>query len=217
MAEDRSTEPRRGKDAGAGTAGGAAKKGPANAPPLTPEQAAAVEAEAAPLEEALLEGAEASAERVEGDLEELAVRARERDEYLALAQRTQADFENFRKRSARDVATAEARGIAKLARDLLPALDNLHRAIEALGDDESVVGGIRLVEAELTAALARMGIEGFSPEGEPFDPNEHEAVAQQPTEGAQSGTVVEVYQRGYRVTGKGEPTVLRPARVVVAA
>ena len=72
--------------------------------------------------------------------------------------------------------------------------------------------GIRLVQAELTAALARLGVEPYSPEGEPFDPNQHEAMAKQPVEGADSGTVVEVYQPGYRANG----SVLRPARVVVA-
>jgi molecular chaperone GrpE len=69
------------------------------------------------------------------------------------------------------------------------------------------------VHAELTAALARLGIEGFVPKGEPFDPTQHEAMAQQPVDGAASGTVVEVYQPGYRLND----TILRPARVVVAA
>ena len=65
---------------------------------------------------------------------------------------------------------------------------------------------------ELLGALERVGIQGFSPQGEPFDPNEHEAMAQQPAEGTEPGTVIEVYQRGYRLNGQ----VLRPARVVVA-
>jgi len=69
------------------------------------------------------------------------------------------------------------------------------------------------VHDELLAALARVGIEPFSPQGERFDPNQHEAMVQQPVEGAESGTVVEVYQQGFR---QGE-SVLRPARVVVAA
>ena len=75
------------------------------------------------------------------------------------------------------------------------------------------MSGIKLVHADVIAALARAGIEPFSPEGEQFDPQCHEAVAQQPVEGAEPGTVVEVYQRGYRL---GD-VVLRPARVVVAA
>jgi molecular chaperone GrpE len=146
-------------------------------------------------------------------------KARERDEYLSLAQRTQADFENYRKRAARDISTAEGRGVAKLARELLPALDNLQLALAAAeadqagSDDSQLAEGIRLVGAELSAALARVGIEAYSPEGERFDPALHEAMAQQPVEGAESGTIVEVYQQGYRANG----AVLRPARVVVAA
>jgi molecular chaperone GrpE len=139
------------------------------------------------------------------------------EEYLALAQRTQADFENFRKRAARDASLATQRGATKLAKELLPAVDNLERAIahapEAAGEDEDAfVAGVKAVHDDLIAALQRAGIERYSPEGERFDPTLHEAVAQQPFEGFDPGTVVEVFQRGYRL---GE-SVLRPARVVVA-
>jgi molecular chaperone GrpE len=150
---------------------------------------------------------------VEEELDELVSTAAQRDEYLALAQRTQADFENYRKRVARDAAVAQDRGAAKLAKELLPALDNLDRAIEAAEDEDPLLAGVRLVRSELGAALARLGIEAFAPLGEPFDPNRHEAMVQQPVEGAASGTVAEVYQPGYRM---GE-TVIRPARVLVAA
>ncbi len=150
---------------------------------------------------------------LEEELDELVKTAQQRDEYLALAQRTQADFENYRKRVARDAAQAQDRGMAKLAKELLPALDNLDRAIEAAQDEDPLLAGVRLVRAELAAALARVGIEQFAPLGERFDPAEHEAMAQQPIEGAESGTVAEVYQNGYRLNG----TVIRPARVLVAA
>ncbi len=133
-------------------------------------------------------------------------------DYLALAQRTQADFENYRKRTQRDLAAAEQRGVTRTVKELLPALDNLERAIAAHPDDQ-VTEGIRLVHAELTAALARVGVQGYSPKGEPFDPNVHEAMAQHPVDGAESGTVVEVYQQGWRK----DDVVIRPARVVVAA
>lgn len=160
---------------------------------------------------------EQAAVEVEHDLEALLARAGKADEYLALAQRTQADFENFRKRMTRDVAAAEARGVSRLAKELLPALDNLGRALaaaEAEGEADGHLGtGVKLVQDELLAVLKRAGIEPFSPRGERFDPTEHEAMAQQPVEGAESGTVVEVYQQGFR---QGE-SVLRPARVVVAA
>jgi molecular chaperone GrpE len=183
--------------------------------------------------------ATASADQAQPDLEALAAKALKAEEYLALAQRTQADFENYRKRAMREAAAAQDRGVAKLAKELLPAVDNLDRALEAAlaaagndggpsatgraGEPGSAVGladngsnplisGIQLVHADVIAALARVGIEPFSPEGEPFDPQHHEAIAQQPVEGAQPGTVVEVYQRGYRLGDN----VLRPARVVVA-
>jgi molecular chaperone GrpE len=172
------------------------------------EQRQAAEPEEAPVQ------AEAEVkEPVELDLDELLAKAEaERDEYLALAQRTQADFENYRKRMAREVGAAESRGIARVVREILPALDNLELALEAAGDGE-VADGFKLVRNEFLAALARLGIEPYSPEGEPFDPSEHEAMSQQPVEGVETGTVASVYQQGYRIDG----TVLRPARVVVAA
>ena len=139
-------------------------------------------------------------------------RADEAQKYLALAQRTQADFENYRKRMARENAAAQNRGVAKVARELLPALYHLEHALKAAAGHEDVVKGFALVSDEIVAALARVGIESFSPQGEPFDPNEHEAMAAHAAEGAEPGTVIEVYQRGYRLDGQ----ILRPARVVVA-
>ncbi len=153
--------------------------------------------------------------KLEHDLEELAAKAEKADEYLGLAQRTKADFENYRKRAAREAAAAQERGAAKLALELLPAVDNLDRALAAKdGAEESdLASGIKLVHKDVIAALARVGIEPFWPQGERFDPQHHEAVAQQPVDGAQPGTIVEVYQRGYML----RDSVLRPARVVVAA
>jgi molecular chaperone GrpE len=200
-------------------------------PDTTPEEVTAEEAVAPEAQEPATDGVHGTAAEdeaheagveVEADLDELVAKAAKADEYLALAQRTQADFENFRKRMSRDVAAAQERGVAKLAKELLPALDNLDRALAAAeapaeagsGQPEHhLTAGVKLVHDELLAALGRVGIERFSPKGETFDPNEHEAMAQQPVEGASTGTVVEVYQQGYRLGG----TVLRPARVVVAA
>ncbi|PZR69853.1 MAG: nucleotide exchange factor GrpE [Solirubrobacterales bacterium] len=149
--------------------------------------------------------------------DELGVARIKAEEYLALAQRTQADFENYRKRVARDAAVAESRGIGRLAKELMPALDNLALALAAADAEGEGSGhladGIRLVQAELHAALKRVGIEAFSPQGEAFDPELHEAMAAQPAEGVAPGTVIEVYQQGYRY----KDTVLRPARVVVSA
>jgi molecular chaperone GrpE len=154
------------------------------------------------------------------ELEALTAKADKADEYLQLAQRTQADFENYRKRAARDAAIAKERGATKLALELLPAVDNLERALEHApipdpahpDDDGGFVSGIKHVHSDVVAALQRAGIERYSPEGEQFDPTLHEAVAQQPVEGYEPGTVVEVFQRGYRM---GD-SVVRPARVVVA-
>jgi molecular chaperone GrpE len=159
------------------------------------------------------DGDDGDAAEIEGDLDELITVAAERDQYLALAQRTQADFENYRRRVARESALAQERGAIKLARELLPALDNLDRALDAADQDDPLLQGVRLVREELSAALGRVGIESFSPAGEIFDPALHEAVVHQPVEGAASGTVAEVYQPGYRLRDH----IIRPARVVVAA
>jgi len=133
--------------------------------------------------------------------------------YLAMAQRAQADFENYRKRMARENAAAIDRGVSKLAKELLPALDHLDHALKAAEGHEDVIRGFALVRDEIVKALGRVGIQPFAPQGELFDPNEHEAMVQQQSEDAESGTVIEVYQQGYRINGQ----VLRPARVVVAA
>jgi molecular chaperone GrpE len=160
--------------------------------------------------------AEASVAQAQDDAAEEAKPAEPdyRDQYV----RAMAELDNVRKRARRDVSQAEARGIAKLARELLPALDNFARALDAAESqpenrDHHLTDGIRLVQNELLAALARIGIEPDSPKGEPFDPHRHEAIAQQPVEGTKSGTIVEVYSQGYRY----RDDVLRPAKVVVAA
>jgi molecular chaperone GrpE len=197
---------------------------PEEVTPATPagvgEPAPHAEADAAPAPEGDVKPTEPEPEpetEPEPEPDPLAEAHEQAGEYLALAQRTQADFENFRRRMTREVGAAEARGVARLARELLPALDNLERALAAAEQGPAappeLAQGFRLVHAEVAAALARVGIEGYAPQGEPFDPAVHEAMAQQPVEGAESGTIVEVYQQGYRLAD----TVLRPARVVVAA
>lgn len=166
--------------------------------------------------DALVDTASAPDELIVEELDELAATAAQRDEYLALAQRTQADFENYRKRVARDAAAAEVRGLVRLARELLPALDNLDRALAHAGDadtDPVLIDGLRLVRRELSGALERAGIESYGAPGETFDPELHEAVAQAPHEGRGAGEIAEVYQSGYRISGGG---LIRPARVLVA-
>src|SRR4051794_18912031 len=154
---------------------------------------------------------------IAGLAQDAAVEAPETD-YKDLYLRAAAETDNVRKRARRDVEVASARGVAKLARELLPSLDNLDRALAAAEAEEAdaehhLTKGIRLVQQELLSALTRVGIEQFSPAGETFDPHQHEAVAQQPIEGAASGTVAMVYQPGYRYKDE----ILRAAKVVVAA
>ncbi len=156
-----------------------------------------------------------AADRVERDLDELGATKRERDEYLELAQRTRADFENYRKRVVKETSEALARGKAELARELLPVIDNLERALQAGGDasaHEALARGVAMVHDELRGRLASAGVESFDPTGEKFDPQLHEALSTQPAEGTESGIVLETLEKGYRLNGQ----VLRPARVVVS-
>jgi molecular chaperone GrpE len=156
-----------------------------------------------------------AADRVERDLDELAETKRERDEYLDLAQRTKADFENYRRRVVKETSEALARGKADLARELLPALDNLERALEA-GENPSahdaLVKGVAMVRDELHDRLAAAGVEPFDPTGERFDPQLHEALSTRPSEDAEPGVVIETIEKGYRLNGQ----VLRAAKVVVS-
>ena len=157
--------------------------------------------------------------QVEEDLDALlADTQRERDEYLDLAKRTKADFENFRKRMTTEVQASAARGKAELIREVVPVLDDLERAIQAAGLDpegdseDGLSHGVLLVFRSLRDSLARNGVEAVDPSGEKFDPIAHEALSTQPAEGVEPGTVVEVAQKGYRL---GE-LLIRPARVVVS-
>lgn len=170
------------------------------------------------------QGAEgdSSPEQVEKDLDALlADTQRERDEYLDLARRTKADFENYRKRMAAETQAAAARGKAELAIGLIGVIDNLERALVAAGIDageekqapeEPLAQGILLTYRELCAVLERGGVEAYDPKGEKFDPQWHEALSTQPVDGSESGLVVEVLQKGYRFGDQ----VIRPARVVVS-
>jgi len=159
------------------------------------------------------------ADQVEEDLDALLVDTqRERDEYLDLAKRTKADFENFRKRMTAEVQAANARGKSEVVREVVPVLDDLERAIQAAGLDpegdseDGLAHGVLLVFRSLRDSLSRNGVEAVDPKGEKFDPMAHEALSMQPVEGTESGTVVEVLQKGYRLGDQ----LVRPARVVVS-
>jgi molecular chaperone GrpE len=154
-------------------------------------------------------GGEVAAAPAEGEEDVSA----ERDRYLDLAKRTQADFDNYRKRAAKDAAAAGARAKAGLVRELLPVVDNLERAIASATGADSVVGeGVKLVHADLVGVLERNGIVAEEPAGERFDPTEHEAVSMRTQEGAEPGIVLDVVEKGYKLND----TIIRPARVVVS-
>ncbi len=137
----------------------------------------------------------------------------ERDEYLDLLQRAKADFENYRKRAARDQEHLVAHAHERLVRELLPVLDDLERALQAAErhEEAALVDGVKLVEQALRKALEKEGLTEIETDG-PFDPHVHEAMLAQPGADAEPGSVLEVVQRGYRIGGK----VVRPARVIVA-
>jgi molecular chaperone GrpE len=156
---------------------------------------------------------------VETDLDALlADTQHERDEYLDLAKRTKADFENYRKRMASEVQAATGRGKAEVIREVVVVLDDLERAIQAAGLDpegdseDGLSHGVLLVFRSLRDSLTRNGVEAVNPKGEKFDPMQHEALSMVQAEGVESGNVVEVMQKGYRL---GEQ-LIRPARVVVS-
>jgi len=143
----------------------------------------------------------------------LAAALAERDAYLDLAQRVQADFENYRKRAAREQERLVAHAHERLVRELLPILDDLERALEAAErhEEAQLVEGVKLVEQSLRTALRKEGLAEIATDG-PFDPHVHEALLIQPSDSAESGAVLEVVQRGYRVGDR----VVRPAKVIVA-
>lgn len=192
----------------------AAEESAAAEPVLSAEEAQAAASDA--LDEITMPETAVAGEEVESAEEVLPEAAPEAD-YKDLYLRASADMDNVRKRARRDVGAAEARGVAKLAKELLPAIDNLERALQAAEAEEGageheITKGIRLVQAEFAGALTRVGIVTEDPKGQPFDPHRHEALAQTPVEGTPAGVVIEVYQPGY----VHADTVLRAARVVVS-
>ena len=136
-----------------------------------------------------------------------------RDSAIADLQRVAADFDNYRKRTARDHQALVARATEGLVKELLPVLDDLERALVAAAEHEEakLEEGVRLVHRELADVLAKEGLSTVETDGR-FDPHEHEALLTQASE-ADEGAILEVIQKGYRLGDR----VLRPARVVVSA
>jgi molecular chaperone GrpE len=129
--------------------------------------------------------------------------------------RATAETENLRKRAARDVENARKFGVEQFAGELLGVIDSLEMGLEAVSNAtvESLLEGKQATLKLLRSALEKSGIESIDPEGEPFDPQLHEAMTMQPSETAEPGSVLAVIQKGYQLNGR----LLRPARVIVAS
>ena len=169
---------------------------------------------------------EAAGASVEQDLNALIEEARtQRDEYLQLAQRTKADFDNYRKRMAAESQARVERGRIEVASGLIEAVDNLERVLDAAGisEDAALEGeipaeapvttqGVIVSYRDLNSVLKKAGVEAFDSKGQVFDPNLLEALQALPAEGVQSGVVIEEMQKGYRA----RESVIRHARVVVS-
>jgi len=145
------------------------------------------------------------------DVEQL---RKERDEYREQSLRSKAEFANYQKRAKQQAETDRAYAVGSLARDLLDSLDNLVRAIDALraSGAEGVTAGLDMVQKQLHEVLAKHGVEPIPALGEPFDPNFHDAVVQQPSADCPEGTVVGEMSKGYKIRDR----VLRPSKVAVS-
>jgi molecular chaperone GrpE len=146
--------------------------------------------------------------------DELSQAVRQRDEYLDQLQRTRAEFANYQKRSKAQADADRGYMVSSLALDVLSVFDNFERATDAAraANAPAIVEGLDMVHRQMLSALAKHGIEPIAVVGQPFDPNQHEAVMQQPDASKPEGTVVAELARGYRLRDR----VLRPAKVAVS-
>ncbi len=130
--------------------------------------------------------------------------------------RAQADVQNIRRRAEQDVEKAHKYGLEKIVNDLLPVVDNLERALSTIDPAneaiKSLVEGIQLTHKSFVDALARHQVAAVNPEGEPFDPNLHQAVSTVPNPDVEPNTVITCFQKGYTLHGR----LVRPAMVVVS-
>lgn len=164
---------------------------------------------------------EAADPKVDPKVDPLAEAKREGAEFKDKLLRTLAEMENLRKRTEREVLDARVYGIAGFARDVLAVADNMHRALAAIGPElreaadakvKALIEGVELTERELLKSLEKNGVKKFSPEGEKFDPNVHQAMYEIPTSDLPPGQVAQVIQAGYMIGDR----VLRPAMVAVS-
>lgn len=137
---------------------------------------------------------------------------RERDALLDRLARLQAEFENARKRTAREAQEYRDYAVTEAVKSLLPVMDSFERALKAEGDGSEFRSGVELIYRQLQDVLRRLGVEAVKAEGQPFDPTLHEAVQVMETDEAADNTVIEEFQRGYRLRER----LLRPAMVRVA-
>jgi molecular chaperone GrpE len=147
--------------------------------------------------------------------EALETKTREADEHRDRYLRAAAEFDNARKRAAREREDYTRYANESLLRELLPVLDNFDRALQAARGEEgaaTVTAGVELIQRELLRVLEKFGVTPFASVGQPFDPERHEAIARVPAEGQPEGTVMNETARGYTLNGR----VLRPAMVTVA-
>ena len=162
-----------------------------------------------PAEEEIVAETGASEEELATLRAELEAVRLERDEYLDALRRLKAEFENSRKRQERERSRLLETASERLVVELLPVLDNLDRALEAEGD---IREGVRATRDQLADVLGNEGLLPIASDGQPFDPNVHEAVMGQPSDEHEEGTILQTFQRGYVLNGKP----IRPAKVVVA-
>ncbi|MGH3147283.1 MAG: nucleotide exchange factor GrpE [Rubrobacter sp.] len=173
--------------------------------PGTPEE----EAEEAPVSDPLTTEEPGLAEEASALYLELEAARLERDEYLDALRRLKAEFENSRKRQERERERVLSMAAERLVQELLPVLDNLDRALEAGGD---IREGVLATRNQLADVLGNEGLLPVASDGQPFDPNVHEAVMGRPSEEHEEGTILQTFERGYLLNGKP----IRPAKVVVA-
>ncbi|WP_043319112.1 nucleotide exchange factor GrpE [Microbulbifer sp. HZ11] len=184
------------------------------------EQAAEVETPSAEEQQA---AEEALAEELAGDTgeesaleEEIASLQQQLADHKDMVLRAQAEVQNARRRAQQDVEKAHKFGVEKLIKELLPVVDNLERALSSINSDDeaqkAVAEGIELTQKSFIDTLTKSGVEVIDPAGEPFDPELHQAMTQVPNPDVEPNTVLDCFQKGYRLNGR----LVRPAMVVVS-
>lgn len=139
----------------------------------------------------------------------------ERDSYLELARRERADFDNYRKRVERDMKQIKRESLAGFLKEFFGPMDDMERVLAESAKShsyDSLVTGVKLMQENFWKALKKAGVKKIDAQGQPFDPNLHEAMAAVPSSDVPPNTVLEVYENGYEL----DDFVLRPARVVVS-